>query len=48
VEEYDYQFYKGVLYFYSQDYAAAKKNFNRSLDLLERKFTGSKELTQND
>lgn len=27
IEEYDYQFYKGVLYFYCEDYVSAKKNF---------------------
>lgn len=48
VEGYDYQFYKGVMYFYCKDYASAKKNFNRSLDLLEKKFSGSQELTPND
>ena len=46
IEEYNYQFYKGVLYFYCVDYVSAKKNFNRSLDLLEKKFTSSRELTQ--
>ena len=34
VEEYDYQFYKGVMYFYCQNYSAAKKNFMRALSIL--------------
>lgn len=36
VEEYAYQFYKGVMYFYNGDYGAAKKNFMRAATILER------------
>lgn len=35
IEEYSYEFYKGVMYFYCQDYASAKKGFQRSLSLIE-------------
>lgn len=35
IDEYAYQFYKGVMYFYCGDVAAAKKNFNRALTLIE-------------
>lgn len=34
IEEYNYEFYKGVMYFYSQDYTAAMENFMRSLSLI--------------
>ena len=34
IEEYVYQFYKGVMYFYSDDIAKAKKNFIRALNIL--------------
>ena len=34
IEEYAYQFYKGVMYFYCNDISSAKKNFNRSLAIL--------------
>jgi hypothetical protein len=34
--EFDYQFYKGVLYFYDRKYAEASKNFKRAIDILDR------------
>ena len=30
VKEHEYQFYKGVLYFYSKDYEHAISNFNKA------------------
>ena len=38
IEEYNYQFYKGVMYFYCQNYASAKKNFMRASSLIEKHF----------
>lgn len=35
VDEYAYQFYKGVMYFYAQNYPFARKNFQRALTALE-------------
>ena len=33
--EFDYQFYKGIMYFYDKKYAEASKNFKRALDFIE-------------
>ena len=35
-KESEYQFYKGVLYFYAKEYESAEKNFERSLALKEK------------
>ena len=48
VEQYDYQFYKGVMYFYCENYPSARKNFNRALSLLQKQVDCSKELSLND
>lgn len=32
--EFDYQFYKAVLYFHDGKYAEASKNFKRALDII--------------
>jgi tetratricopeptide (TPR) repeat protein len=34
--EFDYQFYKAVLYFYDRKYAEASKNFKRAIDILDQ------------
>ena len=39
--ECDYQFYKGVLYFYDRKYAEASKNFKRAIDILDRQMNSS-------
>lgn len=33
-EEFDYQFYKGVMYFYDKKYPEASKNFKRAMDII--------------
>lgn len=37
VEQYAYHFYKGVMYFYSNNIEAARINFTRASDIIERK-----------
>lgn len=41
VQEFDYQFYKAVLYFCDKKYAEASKNFKRSIDIMEKKMSNS-------
>jgi tetratricopeptide (TPR) repeat protein len=35
-EEFDYQFYKAVMYFYDKKYAEASKNFKRAIDIIDK------------
>ena len=48
IEEYVYQFYKGVLYFYCDDIAKARKNFQRARTILEKQEEGSEGLSPNE
>ena len=41
VQEFDYQFYKAVLYFCDKKYAEASKNFKRSIDIMEKGMSNS-------
>lgn len=36
VREFDYQFYKAVLYFCDKKYPEASKNFKRAIDIIEK------------
>lgn len=42
-KESDYQFYKGVLYFYCKEYEKSAKNFERALKLVEDQIAGDAE-----
>lgn len=48
IEEYNYQFYKGVMHFYSQDYAGARNHFVKALALVEKHFEDNEGLTHDD